>query len=48
MAVPEKTNETTAIPALLGLIDVEGDITAIDAMGCQKAIVKKIVGKGAD
>ena len=48
IAVPEKTNEITAIPELLDFIDVAGNIVTIDAMGCQKAIAKKIVGKKAD
>lgn len=48
LAVPEKSNEITAIPALLDIIDVEGEIVSIDAMGCQKKIVKKIRKKKAD
>ena len=44
----EKSNEITAIPALLDLLDVEGCIVTIDAMGCQKAIAKKIVDGGGD
>ena len=48
IAVPEKTNEITAIPELLDFIDVKGDIVTIDAMGCQKAIAEKIFGKKAD
>lgn len=48
IAVPEKTNEITAIPELLDLIDVEGGIVTIDAMGCQKKIVEKIVKQKAD
>ena len=36
VTVPEKTNETKAIPELLDLIDVEGGIVTLDAMGCQK------------
>jgi len=43
--VDEKTNEVTAIPELLELIDISGSIITIDAIGCQKAIVKKIVEK---
>lgn len=38
----EKSNEITAIPQLLSLIDVKGDIVSIDAMGCQTEIAKKI------
>ena len=48
LATEEKSNEITAIPELLELIDVEGDIITIDAMGCQTEIAKKIREKGAD
>ena len=44
----EKSNEITAIPELLNLLDINGCIITIDAMGCQKAITKKIIDKGAD
>ena len=44
----EKSNEITAIPKLLELLDVQGCIVTIDAMGCQREIAKKIVDKGAD
>lgn len=44
----EKSNEITAIPELLDMIDVTGSIVTIDAMGCQQEIAKKIVKKGAD
>ncbi len=46
--VPEKTNEITAVPELLDLIDVDGAIVTADAMGCQKKIVEKIQKKKAD
>ena len=46
--VAEKSNEITAIPALLDLLDVTGHIITIDAMGCQRGIAKKIRDKGAD
>jgi predicted transposase YbfD/YdcC len=46
--VADKSNEITAIPDLLDLLDVEGAIVTIDAIGCQKAIAKKITDKGAD
>jgi predicted transposase YbfD/YdcC len=39
----EKSNEITAIPALLDLIDIAGCIVTIDAMGCQTKIAEKIV-----
>lgn len=44
----EKSNEITAIPKLLDLVDVEGDIVSIDAMGCQMEIAKKIREKEAN
>jgi predicted transposase YbfD/YdcC len=46
VATDEKSNEITAIPVLLDLVDVKGAIVTIDAMGCQKAIAKKIVDLG--
>lgn len=48
LATDEKSNEITAIPELLELIDVDGDIVTIDAMGCQKDIAAKIREKKAD
>lgn len=45
--VAEKSNEITAIPALLNLLDVTGHTVTIDAMGCQRSIAKKIRDKGA-
>ena len=48
ITVEEKTNEITAVPELLDLIDVKGDIVTADAMSCQKKIVKKIIDKKAD
>jgi predicted transposase YbfD/YdcC len=44
----EKSNEITAIPILLDALFLEGATVTIDAMGCQKEIVKKIVKKKAD
>jgi predicted transposase YbfD/YdcC len=44
----EKSNEITAIPELLTLLELEGCIVTIDAMGCQKEIAKMIIDKGAD
>jgi len=44
----DKSNEITAIPELLNMLDIEGSIVTIDAMGCQKKIAKKIVDKKAD
>jgi predicted transposase YbfD/YdcC len=46
VAVDAKSNEITAIPALLDLLDVNGALVTIDAMGCQKAIAQKIVDQG--
>lgn len=43
----EKSNEITAIPGLLNLLYLNGAIVTIDAAGCQKKIVKKIVKRGA-
>jgi len=48
LAVDQKSNEITAIPLLLELLDIEGDTVTIDAMGCQKEIAKAIVDKKAD
>lgn len=48
VATEEKSNEITAIPALLDRIDVHGAVVTIDAMGCQKDIAKKIVDGGGD
>ncbi len=42
-----KSNEITAIPQLLELLEIEGSIVTIDAMGCQTEIVEKIVARGA-
>lgn len=47
-AVADKSNEITAIPLLLDLLDVTDCIVTIDAMGCQKEIVNLIVDKAAD
>ena len=44
----EKSNEITAIPELLDLLEIEGCIVTIDAMGCQKKITQKIVDRGGD
>ena len=38
--VNEKSNEITAIPELIKLLELSGCIVTIDAMGCQKEIVK--------
>lgn len=44
----EKSDEITAIPALLRLLDVSGCLVTIDAMGCQRAIAGQIVDQGGD
>jgi predicted transposase YbfD/YdcC len=48
VATDEKSNEITAIPELLKLVDIKGTIITIDAMGTQKAIAKQIVESKAD
>jgi predicted transposase YbfD/YdcC len=48
VATEEKSNEITAIPELLGQIDIKDTIVTIDAMGCQKKIAKQIVDEEGD
>jgi predicted transposase YbfD/YdcC len=48
VACAEKSNEITAIPELLRLVDIKGAIITIDAMGAQKAIAAQIIEGGAD
>jgi predicted transposase YbfD/YdcC len=48
VACAEKSNEITAIPELLRLVDIKGAIITIDAMGTQKAIAKQIIEAQAD
>jgi predicted transposase YbfD/YdcC len=48
VACTEKSNEITAIPELLRLVDIKGAIITIDAMGTQKAIAAQIIEGGAD
>jgi predicted transposase YbfD/YdcC len=48
VATEEKSNEITAIPTLLSLIDIQGAIITIDAMGTQTAIAEKIIQGGGD
>jgi predicted transposase YbfD/YdcC len=48
IACDEKSNEITAIPELLRLVDIKGAIVTIDAMGTQKAIAAQIVDSKAD
>lgn len=44
----EKSNEITAIPELLRVLDIRGCIVTIDAMGCQKKIAEQIIEQGGD
>src|SRR5262249_26139942 len=43
-----KSNEITAIPKLLELLDLHGALVTIDALGCQKAIARQVVQQGGD
>lgn len=47
-AVPEETNETGALPALLQLLELEGAIVTIDAAGCYSSVIEEVVEAGAD
>ncbi len=46
--VDEKSNEITAIPEVLKLLDIKSCIVTIDAMGCQQKIAQQIVSQGGD
>lgn len=46
--VSDKSNEIKAIPELLELLDINGAIVTIDAMGCQREIVEQIIKSKAD
>lgn len=48
VAVDGKSNEITAIPKLLALLDLHGALVTIDAIGCQKTIAQQIVSAGGD
>lgn len=48
VAVDEKSNEITAIPKLLEMLEISGCLVTIDAMGCQTEIAAKIVEGGGD
>jgi predicted transposase YbfD/YdcC len=48
IVVDAKSNEITAIPKLLKIIELSGCLVTIDAMGCQTEIAEKIVAAGAD
>jgi predicted transposase YbfD/YdcC len=47
-ATAEKSNEITAIPKLLALLELHGAIVTIDAMGCQREIAAQIIDQGGD
>ena len=47
-ATEEKSNEITAIPSLLKLLDLQGCIVTIDAMGCQTSIAEQIIEQEGD
>lgn len=47
-ATEEKSNEITAIPKLLELLELKGCLVTLDAMGCQRAIAAQIIAQGAD
>lgn len=44
----EKSNEITAIPELLNMLDIKGKMITTDTMGCQKDIAEKIRRQGGD
>lgn len=46
--VDDKSNEITAIPQLLRMLELNGAIVSIDAMGCQKEIARGILKEGGD
>ena len=48
MATDQKSNEITAVPALLEMLDIAGCIVTADAMSCQKAITERIIERGGD
>lgn len=48
LVVDEKSNEITAIPKLLQMLEISGCLVTIDAIGCQTEIAQEIVNAGAD
>jgi len=48
VATAQKSNEITAIPELLALLELKGCIVSIDAMGCQRAIAEQVQAQSAD
>lgn len=48
VVVDEKSNEITAIPKLLEILELSGALVTLDALGCQTEIAQRIVAAGAD
>ena len=48
LATDAKSNEITALPLLLNMLDIQGSSITIDAAGCQKNIAKEIRSLGGD
>ena len=48
LATEAKSNEITALPKLLNMLDIRGAVVSIDAMGCQRDIARQIVENGGD
>ncbi len=48
LKVEGKSNEITALPALLKLLDIKGCVVTMDAMGCQKELAKQVIQQGGD
>jgi predicted transposase YbfD/YdcC len=48
LAVDDKSNEITAVPKLLGLLELTGAVVTLDAMHCQRDTAAAILNRGAD
>jgi predicted transposase YbfD/YdcC len=48
LAVEEKSNEITAVPQLMALLDLKGSVVTADALNCRKAVAAKAIEKKAD
>lgn len=48
LAVDDDSNEIPALPKLIGMLDLEGAVVTVDAMGCQVAVAEAVLGAGAD
>ena len=46
--VDAKSNEITALPLLLEMLDLSGSVVTADAMGCQNAVAAQIIKQGGD